>query len=164
MTETQAHTQYDDFTGTAAADHADFENLGTLLGLPDEEWIILGFRTHADHPSIGMEGKSAADSSYTSMTVWAIRAEELTAGAGLEAYLNARDRVDVTEFDFRMGMTDYVEVEPSGFGVLLRASKRLSIMLWLSVVQAWGLSDDRINVAAEETHFWSNGQWSVAID
>lgn len=124
----EASTQYGDMTGTASFDDADFERLGGVLGLP-REWVLIGISLHASHPSLGIEGKDRADASYTSMSAWAVPHDDLVPGEGLPGLFSGDHQVEVHEFNFATADNVYPS-ETDALSILLRAAKRLNIVLW----------------------------------
>lgn len=96
--ERRASVQYNDMVGTVALDDADFERYEGLLGLGDE-WVLLGLSLFAAHPSLGMEGKDFASSSFSSLVAWCLHRDVLPAdGGGLPALFVRGEPIPLTEF------------------------------------------------------------------
>lgn len=90
--ERRASVQYNDMVGTVALDDADFERYEGLLGLGDQ-WVF------AAHPSLGMEGKDFASSSFSSLVAWCLHRDVLPAdGGGLPALFVRGEPIPLTEF------------------------------------------------------------------
>ncbi|MDV6231941.1 hypothetical protein [Rhodococcus cercidiphylli] len=144
-----AHEQYDVFTGSVAADDADFESIEKILGF-DESASVLGFRVSGTHPMLTDGG--AANSSYTYLTAWVVDSLKL----------EPNRPVDVTEYQFHTAELEYDNKNPTSFGVLLRALKRVSVTLWRDRVHSAGLTGDHINVVSTVVRVREGDKWVTA--
>lgn len=157
---TEAHAQYDDMQGTVMLDAGDFESIQSVLGI-SEDWHVLGLSVFCHHPSLGLEGKSFADSTRTSLRVWCMADELLRShgeGLGIPGVISAVRPLPVAEFVYDTP-DDEFGTAVDAISIVLRASKRVSLVAWDRSVASAVLGDDDFDIVSEHQMIRDGEGW-----
>ena len=143
-----AHVQHDDYLGTAAADAGDLDDLAQLLNLPENQHL-LGVSVSAQHPLLdGTSDNPGATSSYTHLELWTVDHDAWTAmPGGLPEWLTSPRPLTISSYSAPVTNAEYPQPQNDAIGILLRASKRLHIVLWVEEVTKAGLTPDDFDIA-----------------